>query len=195
MSKQPLNSEYINNSSPSAVDIDNPLNDSKQEMNDSIPFTKPFWKMKLSLVLKEIWFFVIQGLSCALNNACSLIVVFINFIYIGWLEDPLLQASFGLGVSYFMFLYFSLCLACAEVTGIECARHFGLKQKNDRDFQENNIRQEEYEKINEVILTNYNAGLGKGFILTSVILCFSIITFVFCEQILYAINIHIDNCV
>ena len=78
-----------------------------------------------------------------------------------------------------MFLYMSLNLACAEVTGIECGKQFGFYQKNNDDLKEGKIDKDEHELINEVTIQNYNAGLGKGFILTSVWLCFSIVMFIF----------------
>ena len=109
------------------------------------------------------------------------------------LKDPLIQASFGLGVSYFMFLYMSLNLACAEVTGIECGKHYGLKIRNDQDFKEGKTTKVEHEAANEVIIINYNGALGKGFILVSMVLLFSIITFVFAVEILYAISISPEN--
>jgi len=96
-------------------------------------------------------------------------------------------------VSYFMFLYMSLNLACAEVTGIECGKQFGLYKKNNKDLQDNKIDQDEHELICDVIISNYNGALGKGFILTSMILCFSILMFLFAENILFAIDIAADN--
>lgn len=87
----------------------------------------------------------------------------------------------------------SLNLACAEVTGIECARHYGLKLKNDEDLKKKLVSEEEFLSTKEIILIHYNATLGKGFILTSFILCFSITMFIFCEQVLYAINIAPEN--
>jgi len=69
-----------------------------------------------------------------------------------------------------MFLYMSLNLACAEVTGIECAAQFGFYQKNNQELEENKRSKQEHQLINDVTIVSYNAALGKGFILTSIIL-------------------------
>jgi hypothetical protein len=91
------------------------------------PFMVPFYKMPLTLLLKEIGKFLIFGASMSLNNAGNIIVIFMNFHYIGALQDPLLESSFGLGVSYFSFFFWSLCLGCFEITGIQCAKFYGKK--------------------------------------------------------------------
>jgi hypothetical protein len=91
------------------------------------PFLVPFYKMPLTLLLKEIGRYLIFGFSMAINNAGNIIVIFMNFHYIGALQDPLLEASFGLGVSYFSFFFWSLCLGCFEITGIQCAKFYGKK--------------------------------------------------------------------
>ena len=91
------------------------------------PFLVPFWRMPCKQIWKEIGYFFKFGLSMSLNNSANVLVIFINFLYIGAEGDPVLQASFGLGVSYFSFFYFSLCLACYEVTGIQCGKWFGKK--------------------------------------------------------------------
>ena len=156
-------------------------------------FEKPFWKMEGKLISKEIWDFQVSGLSCALNIACNLIVVFINFIHIGQLRDPLMQASFGQGFSYYMLFYNGLNIACEEVTGIECGKYFGLKIKNDKDLEEGKITFLDWEAYNEVIIKNYNSTLGKGFVLAFIILAFSILLFLFAEPVLYAINVAPEN--
>ena len=66
-------------------------------------FLVPFYKMPCKTILKEIYLFLASGLFCSLNNSCNIIVIFVNFVYIGEIQDPVIQASFGLGVSYFMF--------------------------------------------------------------------------------------------
>jgi len=111
----------------------------------------------------EIGKFMVDGLSFALNNSCNIIVIFCNFIYMGMLGDPLLSASFGLGVSYFMFLFMSLNLGCFEVTGIELARQIASKDAN------------KYIKV--------TAGLWKGILLLCIILCFSVFMFIFATDI------------
>jgi len=76
------------------------------------------------------------------------VVILINFIFIGYLEDPLIQASFGLGVSYFMFLYMSLNLAAFEVTGIECGKMFGIKKDLEKNWELGNITDKRSYEIN-----------------------------------------------
>jgi len=119
-------------------------------------FDVPFWRMPSKAFYAEVLDFLTQGFFCALNNSCNVVVIFINFVYIGDLGDPLIHASFGLGVSYFMFLYMSLNLGVAEVAGIECGRWYGLKTKNDKNYQ-GQEDSDEYKVQKEVILEGYNA--------------------------------------
>lgn len=87
-------------------------------------------------------------------------------MYIGNLGDAALEASVGLGLAYFSFFFTSLCLACYEVTGIQCAKWFG----------EGNYYM-------------MSMSLWHGFILSGAMLSFSVLSFWFCEDILLAINI------
>ena len=102
----------------------------------------------------------------------------------------------------------SLNLGAAEATGIECAKLYGLKTSHDELYEEQqeklkngNINEAEimsstdYERIKNDIIKQYNGALGKGFILGAIVLCFSVTVFVFCEQILFAIDIAEDNCI
>jgi len=111
-------------------------------------FHVPFWRMPSKLLWIEIRDFLSKGLFCALNNSCNVVVILINFIFIGYLEDPLIQASFGLGVSYFMFLYMSLNLAAFEVTGIECGKMFGIKKDLEKNWELGNITDKRSYEIN-----------------------------------------------
>jgi Na+-driven multidrug efflux pump len=132
--------------------------------------------MPRKVLCQEISAFLVEGLSCAMNNACNIFVILINFIYIGALKDPTLNASFGLGISYFMFIFTSINLASFEVTGIECAYWWGKSVK---------------ENPNKI--TKLNAGLGKGLILISIFLIFTSTMFAFSGDILYGIGILPEN--
>jgi Na+-driven multidrug efflux pump len=138
--------------------------------------------MEWKPLLREIGKFLLDGFACALNNSCNIVVIFVNFVYIGMLNDPLLEASFGLGVSYFMFLFMSLNLGCFEVTGIDCAYWWGL---TNADAQERKINKSK----------KMSAALAKGCILLCFVLCFSVIMFIYAENVLLAISIAPENAV
>lgn len=126
--------------------------------------------MPMKLIIQEIIKYLIVGISLAINNAANVMVILTNFIYIGRLEDPLIQASFGLGVSYYMFLFMSLNLGCYEVTGIQCAKIYGSGY-----------------------LKGMSETLGKGFCLLGLIYIFSITMFWFSPYILIGIGIAEEN--
>jgi Na+-driven multidrug efflux pump len=145
-------------------------------------FKVPFTKMPRNLLWREIGKFMIEGLACALNNSCNIVVIFVNFIFIGMLGDPLVEASFGLGVSYFMFLFMSLNLGCFEVTGIECAHWAGLSDEAARVKRIDKPRK-------------MSAALAKGCILLCVVLVFSSLMFVYAKEVLIAISISEVNAI
>ena len=136
------------------------------------PFLVPFWKMPFKQNLSETWKFLKFGLSMALSNSVNIVAILIIFIYIGKEGDPILQASFGLGVSYFSFFFLPLCLACYEVTAIQCAKWYG----NENFYM-------------------MSVSLGQGFILSFIITTFSCLMFWFSEDILLAVNILPENAI
>lgn len=94
------------------------------------PFDKLPWRMSVEEFLSEAWNWLSTGLALALNNSANQIIVLVNFLMIGRLNDPLLQASFGLGISYWYYMSMILNIATYEVTGIQCSKFFGR-----RDFE------------------------------------------------------------
>jgi len=143
-----------------------------------VPFTRMAWRP----LMKEIGKFLLDGFACALNNSCNIVVIFVNFIYIGMLGDPLLEASFGLGVSYFMFLFMSLNLGCFEVTGIDCAQVWGMTAAV--------AKEKGIDKAKKM-----SSSLAKGCILLCIVLCFSTIMFIYAKEVLIAISIAEVNAV
>ena len=135
------------------------------------PFLVPFWQMPFKQVMAETCTFLKFGFSMALSNSSNVVIQLICFIYIGKLADPTLEASMGLAVSYFSFFFLALCLACFEVTGIQCAKWYG-----NRNF------------------FMMSVSLGQGFVLSGIITTFAVIMFWFAEEILLAVDIAPSNC-
>ena len=94
------------------------------------------------------------------------------------LKDPLTEASFGLGISYFMFLFWSLNLGCSEITSMECAYYWGTDIKTCPNK-----------------LRKMSAAVVKGLIVIVVCLIFTAIMFFFSTEILIAISISEENAV
>ena len=140
--------------------------------NKDEPFLVPFWQMPFKQVMAETLYFLKFGFSMALNNSSNVVIQLICFIYIGQLDDATLEASMGLAVSYFSFFFLALCLACYEVTGIQCAKWYG-----NRNFYMMSV------------------SLGQGFILSGIVTTFAVIMFWFAEEILVAVDIAPSNAV
>ena len=141
-------------------------NEKQDSAYDRKLFSTTFWEMGFKPFMKETGKFYLEGGSCALNNCANIVVILVNFIYIGMLKDPVIQASYGLGVSFFSCFFLCQNLAVFETTGIYCAKEWGAGKKK-----------------------RACARLYQGFIFLSILLFFSILSFAFSEQILLAISI------
>ena len=131
---------------------------------------KPFWKIPKHIVLKEAWIFFKQSFALVLSMAANVFIILINFIYIGFLEDELILASFGLGVSYIFFMFLSINLSSFEVLGIYASRNYGAL---------------DYKKCSN--------NLYQGFFLCMFYILFYCMTFLFSEYILLAIRVDPIN--
>ena len=102
--------------------------------------------------------------------AANMVIILINYIYIGFLKDELILASFGLGVSYFFFMFLSINLSSFEVLGIYASRNYGAL---------------DYKKCSN--------NLYQGFFLCMFYILFYCMTFLFSEYILLAIRVDPIN--
>lgn len=99
--------------------------DSTSSISDEI-FSQPFYKIKISKkYMQEFFEFIFRAFLLAINSSSSYITLFICYFYLGQLEDPVLEASFGLGVSYYGFLCLSFLLGTYEITSILCSKAYG----------------------------------------------------------------------
>jgi hypothetical protein len=112
------------------LEMMSPMTDRSGIEYEPDPFDKLPWRMSVEEFLSEAWNWLSTGLALALNNSANQIIVLVNFLMIGRLNDPLLQASFGLGISYWYYMSMILNIATYEVTGIQCSKFFGR-----RDFE------------------------------------------------------------
>jgi Na+-driven multidrug efflux pump len=94
---------------------------------DPDPFDNVFWDMTMRQFFRQAWLWLKTGVSLALNNSANQLIILVNYLVIGGLGDPLLQASFGLGISYWNYLSMILNIAAFEVTGIQCSKFFGRR--------------------------------------------------------------------
>jgi hypothetical protein len=133
------------------------------------PFKYSLKEMPIKAILAETGKFLSSGLSMAITNSANCIVICINFYYIGKLKDATLQASFGLGISYFNFVFFSLCLATTEVTGIQCSKFFGRIQQNKSMGLSGHSARSDYQNI--------TVSLYHGLIFHSIVTLFTIVMF------------------
>ena len=136
------------------------------------PFIRPFWNMEVKTFMAQAWKWLHSGLALTLNNSVNSIIMIINFYYMGLLESPLLQASFGLGVSYWAYLSLTFTMCAFETTGIRCAKAFG--QKN-------------FEAL--------SACLYQGIIFQTILTILSCFLFWFSEEILVSVGIAEDSSI
>lgn len=93
-SQTSLNEKFLETEANNGVVNDSPSK-SQQDKTMTEAFHVPFWRMPGGLLFKEVFKFLITGLFFALNMSCNIITIFVNFVYIGYLKDPLILASFG----------------------------------------------------------------------------------------------------
>ena len=144
--------------------------DTKSE--DNSPFSVPFWKMPLKQTLSESQSFFQFGLNMVLSNASNHIIMFNCLYHIGQLNDAVLHASFGIGMSFFSCMFCAMSMACLDATAIQCAKWYGSK-----NFYMMSVSQ------------------GQGFVLSGLLTIFSFCTFFYAKDILIFVSIAEDNAI
>ena len=100
----------------------------------------------------------------------EILSIFINYIYFGFIGDENIQASFGIGLSYYFFVFNSLNSANFEITRTECSIKYNKRKYSD-------------------LSQNLLAGLFYQFQLSIWIL----LLFYFCKPIMDLIKINPEN--
>ena len=100
----------------------------EEEDDCTLRFEKPFYKMPGSIIrhyMKEFW---LDGASNALTLLANVIGTTIIYIMIAQFDDALLQASYGLSMSYFFFIFIALTESSYEITSLTISKAHGAKQ-------------------------------------------------------------------
>jgi Na+-driven multidrug efflux pump len=147
-----------------------PATEKSGVMYEADAFDNPLWDMSMREFFTEAWKWLSTGVSLALNNSANSLIILVNFLVIGRLGDPILQASFGLGISYWYYLSMVLNIATFEVTGIQCSKFFGR-----RDYEMMSI------------------SFFQGLLFQGLITVISFVVFWYCEHILFGIGMTHEN--
>ena len=107
--------------------------------------------------MKGFW---LDGVSNAITLLANVIGTTIIYIFISQFDDSTLQASYGLSMSYFFFIFIALTDSSYEITSLTISKSYGSRKY--------------------AFLTTY---LVQGFTLQLIILTFALIMFVFSYQI------------
>lgn len=99
-----------------------------EEEDCTIRFEKPFYKMDGKTIrhyMKEFW---LDGASNAITLLANVIGTTMIYVMIAQFDDALLQASYGLSMSYFFFIFIALNESSYEITSLTISKAHGAKQ-------------------------------------------------------------------
>lgn len=97
----------------------------EQDHTSIFRFEKPFYKEScktLSHFMKGFW---LDGLSNAITLLANVIGTTIIYIFISRFDDATLQASYGLSMSYFFFIFIALNESSYEITSLTISKAHG----------------------------------------------------------------------
>ena len=133
-----------------------------------MPFSKGIKKLKISYLLSTYASLMLESLVFALSLVGQELIILFSYGFLNSQANPLIQASFGLLVSYLQIFYSSLCICCMDKLCIAYTLAFGEK---------------DYLQCRRVFTQGFMS-------LAAIFLLFILPLMLFSSQILVAIGVH-----